>query len=242
MWQARRRRSSPTFESSAEPNTPQDPLPASAMTSTCHACVLRGGAARANPRDAWRLVCADCAGAPVLVPAPRVRLCAERVGTWGQSRDVWQTWDTGFGAVLLVRKHYLAPKPDGNVAIVFQSEADAVLVDKLLGTLAVKPNRPLPLRYCHNSKGLCTGICFASSADTSCMAHPAAPKKTKEKAKGDADSRPAKRARLSSDSLMRFDFSACSFSNRSNLARSPLPIDAKLTRTSCNTTVWWRTM
>ena len=88
MWQARRRRSSPTFESSAEPNTPRDPLPASAMTSTCHACVLRGGAARANPRDAWRLVCADCAGAPVLVPADAtgvstiVALEESVCGTW----------------------------------------------------------------------------------------------------------------------------------------------------------------
>ena len=179
------------------------------MTSACHACVLRGGPHQAHPRDPWRLVCADCAGAPVLVPAARVRLCSERIGTWGQSRDVWQSWDTGFGAVFLARKHYLSPTPDGNVAIVFQSDADAVLLDKLLGALAVKPNRPLPLRYCHNSRGLCTGICFASSADTSCMTHRTEPKKPKEKAKEDADSRPTKRARLSTDSLMHFDFSAC---------------------------------
>ena len=94
-------------------------------TQDCLACVLSGGPGQPNKRDAWRRVCEQCTGEECLVPGPRVRLCAERVGTWGSTCGIWQRWDTGEGAVINASKFQLAPKPDGNVAIVFETESDA---------------------------------------------------------------------------------------------------------------------
>lgn len=57
------------------------------------------------------------------------------------------------------------------VAIVFRSVAEARVVDGLLGGSVIKPNRPLPLRFCSGSKSFCSGICFGSATDTCCLAH-----------------------------------------------------------------------
>jgi len=108
---------------------------------------------------------------PLLVPSERVRLCPESSGTWGQSREIFQSWDTGKGAVVPARKYSLTPTPDGNVAVVFQDAADADKVDQLLGPLSVRPERPLPLRYCSSIKTFCPDSCFASKRDKSCMSH-----------------------------------------------------------------------
>ena len=70
-------------------------------------------------------------------------------------QDFFQQWDTGKGAVVSARKFYLSPTRDGNVALVFRSDADATAIDQLLGDAVVKPNRPLPLRYCAGAKGFC---------------------------------------------------------------------------------------
>ena len=88
---------------------------------------------------------------PLLVPSDRVRMCPEGLGTWGQSREIFQSWDTGKGAVVPARKYSVAPTPDGadgSVAVVFQDAADAEKVDQLLGSLSVRPEKALPLRYC----------------------------------------------------------------------------------------------
>lgn len=108
---------------------------------------------------------------PLLVPSDRVRLCPEGMGTWGQSREIFQSWDTGKGAVVPARKYSLTPTPDGNVAVVFQDAADAEKVDQLLGTLSVRPEKSLPLRYCSSIKTFCPDSCFASQRDKSCMSH-----------------------------------------------------------------------
>jgi len=108
---------------------------------------------------------------PLLVPVERVRLCPETLGTWGQSREIFQSWDTGKGAVVPARKYNLTPTPDGNVAVVFQDAADANLIDQLLGPLSVTPERPLPLRYCSSIKTFCPDSCFASQRDKSCLSH-----------------------------------------------------------------------
>ena len=108
---------------------------------------------------------------PLLVPSERVRLCPENMGTWGQSREIFQSWDTGKGAVVPARKYSLTPTPDGNVAVVFQDAGDAEKVDQLLGSLSVRPERPLPLRYCSSIKTFCPDSCFASQRDKSCMTH-----------------------------------------------------------------------
>ena len=58
---------------------------------------------------------------PLLVPSDRVRLCPEGMGTWGQSREIFQSWDTGMGTTVPARKYILKTIPDGNVAVVFQA-------------------------------------------------------------------------------------------------------------------------
>jgi len=108
---------------------------------------------------------------PLLVPSDRVRLCPEGMGTWGQSREIFQSWDTGKGAVVPARKYSLTPTPEGNVAVVFQDAADAEKVDQLLGSLSVRPEKSLPLRYCSSIKTFCPESCFASQRDKSCMSH-----------------------------------------------------------------------
>jgi hypothetical protein len=96
-------------------------------------------------------------------------MCPEGMGSWGQSREIFQSWDTGKGAVVPARKYSLTP--DGNVAVVFQDAADAEKVDQLLGSLSVRPEKPLPLRYCSSIKTFCPDSCFASQRDKSCMSH-----------------------------------------------------------------------
>ena len=111
---------------------------------------------------------------PLLVPSDRVRMCPEGLGTWGQSREIFQSWDTGKGAVVPARKYSVAPTPDGadgSVAVVFQDAADAEKVDQLLGSLSVRPEKPLPLRYCSSIKTFCPESSFASQRDKSCTSH-----------------------------------------------------------------------
>ena len=141
------------------------------MTTACIGCTLRGAAK--NPADNSHGVCTSCASGPIHVPCDRVRLCSETVGQWSKvsPHDAFQQWDTGKGAAMSARKFYLSPAPDGNVALVFRSDADASAADRLLGDAVVKPNRPLPLRHCAGAKGLCTSICFGSASDHSCLAH-----------------------------------------------------------------------
>ena len=118
--------------------------------------------------------------APLLVPRDRVRICPEGMGSWGQSREIFQSWDTGLGATVPARKYSLKPAPDGNVAVVFQDAGDADTVDRLIGPLAVRPERPLALRYCSSIKSFCADACFASARDKSCMAH-VKPRRMQEK-------------------------------------------------------------
>lgn len=108
---------------------------------------------------------------PLLVPCERVRLCPEGVGTWGQSREIFQSWDTGLGSTVPARKYNLKPTPNGNVAVVFQDAGDASMIDQLLGPMAVQPEKPLALRYCSSIKSFCADGCFASSRDKSCLTH-----------------------------------------------------------------------
>ena len=103
-----------------------------------------------------------------------MRLCPEGIGSWGQSREIFQSWDTGKGAVVPARKYSVTPTPDGtggSVAVVFQDAADAEKVDQLLGSLSVRPEKSLPLRYCSSIKTFCPDSCFASQRDKSCMSH-----------------------------------------------------------------------
>jgi hypothetical protein len=93
------------------------------------------------------------------------------MGTWGQSREIFQSWDTGKGAVVPARKYNLSATPDGNVAVVFQDASDATLIDTLLGKDSVTPEQPLPLRYCSSIKTFCPDSCFASQRDKSCLSH-----------------------------------------------------------------------
>ena len=162
---------------------------------TCVGCLIRG-APGANAHKSHG-VCAACVAGPIHIPCDRVRLCSEALGKWSMTSplDAFQQWDTGKGAVVSARKFYLSPTPDGNVALVFRSDADAAAMDHLLDGAVVKPNRPLPLRYCAGAKGLCTGICFGAASDSSCLAHqrsrrPPAnkqpPPKRQRRAKGDA--------------------------------------------------------
>merc|ERR1719183_2681646 len=108
---------------------------------------------------------------PLLVPRDRVRICPEGVGSWGQSREIFQSWDTGLGVTVPARKYSLKPTPDGNVAVVFQYASDADTVDRLIGPLASRPERPLALRYCSSIKSFCAETCFASARDKSCLSH-----------------------------------------------------------------------
>ena len=100
---------------------------------------------------------------PLLVPTERVRMCPESFGTWGQSREIFQSWDTGMGTTVPARKYMLKTVPDGNVAVVFQDAADALAIDQLLGPLSVPLDKPLALRYCSSIKSFCSEACFASS-------------------------------------------------------------------------------
>ena len=145
-------------------------------SSPCHACLLMADKKSGpNARASWRRICYDCTDEymtkPLLVPVDRVRLCPESMGTWGQSREIFQSWDTGKGAVVPARKYNLSATPDGNVAVVFQDASDATLIDTLLGKDSVTPEQPLPLRYCSSIKTFCPESCFASQRDTSCLSH-----------------------------------------------------------------------
>lgn len=146
-----------------------------AASAPCHACLLRGDERKGpNARASWRRICDDCAEdymTPLLVPTERVRLCPESFGTWGQSREIFQSWDTGMGATVPARKYNLKTIPDGNVAVVFQDAGDASTIDQLLGPLSVQLEKPLALRYCSSIKSFCSDQCFASSRDKSCLTH-----------------------------------------------------------------------
>ena len=146
-----------------------------AASAPCHACLLRGDERKGpNARASWRRICDDCAEdymTPLLVPTERVRLCPESFGTWGQSREIFQSWDTGMGTTVPARKYILKTIPDGNVAVVFQDAGDASAIDQLLGPLSVQLDKPLALRYCSSIKSFCSEACFASSRDKSCLAH-----------------------------------------------------------------------
>ena len=146
-----------------------------AASAPCHACLLRGDERKGpNARASWRRICDDCAEdymTPLLVPTERVRMCPESFGTWGQSREIFQSWDTGMGTTVPARKYMLKTVPDGNVAVVFQDAADALAIDQLLGPLSVPLDKPLALRYCSSIKSFCSEACFASSRDKSCLAH-----------------------------------------------------------------------
>jgi hypothetical protein len=149
------------------------PKPGSAP---CHACLLRADDRRSlKARSSWRRICDECAekyvNKPLPVPIERVRFCPDNLGVWGQSREIYQSWDTGLGTVVPARKYILSPVPDGKVAVVLQDAADAQTVDRLVGALAVKPDRPFLLRYCSSIKSFCADNCFGGSRDKSCMAH-----------------------------------------------------------------------
>jgi hypothetical protein len=142
----------------------------------CHACLLLADKSRSlNARSSWRRICEDCTNQyvnhPLPVPSERVRYCPDTLGLWGQSREIYQSWDTGLGAVVPARKYNLAPVPAGKVAVVLQDAADAKTVDRLLGPLAIKPDKPFMLRYCSSIKSFCADDCFSSSQDKSCLAH-----------------------------------------------------------------------
>ena len=142
----------------------------------CHACLLLADKSRSlNARSSWRRICDDCTeqyvNKPLPVPCERVRYCPDTLGLWGQSREIYQSWDTGLGAVVPARKYNLAPVPAGKVAVVLQDAADAMTVDRLLGPLATKPDKPFMLRYCSSIKSFCADDCFSSSQDKSCLAH-----------------------------------------------------------------------
>ena len=100
-----------------------------AFRRTCIGCTLRG--APETPANNSHGVCTACASGPIHVPCDRVRLCSETIGTWSKASplDAFQQWDTGKGAVVAARKFYLSPTPDGNVALVFRSDADATAAD-----------------------------------------------------------------------------------------------------------------
>ena len=141
----------------------------------CHACLLAADRSRRqNARSSWRRICDECSEIyltqPLLVPIERVRFCPDTLGAWGQSREIYQAWDTGRGAVVPARKYRL-PMLEGKVAVVFQDAANAETVDLLLGPLAVKPDRPFVLRYCSSIKSFCASDCFGTSKDKSCLAH-----------------------------------------------------------------------
>ena len=146
-----------------------------AASAPGHAGLLRGDERKGpNARASWRRICDDCAEdymTPLLVPTERVRMCPESFGTWGQSREIFQSWDTGMGTTVPARKYMLKTVPDGNVAVVFQDAADALAIDQLLGPLSVPLDKPLALRYCSSIKSFCSEACFASSRDKSCLAH-----------------------------------------------------------------------
>ena len=168
------------------------------MTTACIGCTLRG--APETPANNSHGVCTACASGPIHVPCDRVRLCSETIGTWSKASplDAFQQWDTGKGAVVAARKFYLSPTPDGNVALVFRSDADATAADKLLGNGVVKPNRPLPLRHCAGAKGLCTGICFGSASDHSCLAHQRRPSAQQPSSKRQRTTKPVQKAKIDS--------------------------------------------
>ena len=49
-------------------------------------------------------------------------LCPEKLGKWGQSREIYQAWDTGLGATVPARKYNLEPEGTSpTVAVIFQS-------------------------------------------------------------------------------------------------------------------------
>lgn len=142
----------------------------------CHACLLHLDKSRPpNPRSSWRRICDDCASkyvaSPLPVPNERVRICPDTLGVWGQSREIYQSWDTGLGAVVPARKYYLSPVPDGKVAVVLQDAADAETIDRLLAPRSVKLDRPFRLRYCSSIKSFCADECFGSAQDKSCLMH-----------------------------------------------------------------------
>jgi hypothetical protein len=171
------------------------------MSAACIGCTLRG--APETPANNSHGVCTTCASGPIHVPCDRVRLCSETIGTWSKASplDAFQQWDTGKGAVVAARKFYLSPAPDGNVALVFRSDADASAADNLLGVAVVKPNQPLPLRHCAGAKGLCSSICFDSASDHSCLAHQRRPAAQHPASKRQRPTKPvqaAKKAKLDS--------------------------------------------
>lgn len=142
----------------------------------CHACLLRLDRSRPpNPRSSWRRICDECADnyvtSPLLVPNERVRICPDSLGVWGQSREIYQSWDTGLGAVIPARKYYLSPAQTGRVAVVLQDAADAETVDCLFAPQSVKPDRPFRLRYCPSIKSFCADECFGTAQDKSCSTH-----------------------------------------------------------------------
>jgi hypothetical protein len=167
-----------------------------AFRRTCIGCTLRG--APETPANNSHGVCTACASGPIHVPCDRVRLCSENIGTWSKASPLaaFQQWDTGKGAVVAARKFYLSPTPDGNVALVFRSDADASTADELLGVaVVVKPNRPLPLRHCAGAKGLCSSICFGSASDHSCLAHQRRPTAQQPASKRQRTTKPVQAAK-----------------------------------------------
>ena len=142
----------------------------------CHACLLLAGNGRKlNARSSWRRICDECSDLFVTnalpVPISRVRYVPEELGIWGQSREIYQQWDTGLGATVAARKYALAAVPAGKVAVVLQDATDANTVDYLLGPLATRPDRPFLLRYCSSIKSFCADDCFSAAHDKSCLAH-----------------------------------------------------------------------
>ena len=173
----------------------------------CHACLLLKSSSL-NPRSSWRRICDDCADQyvtkPLPVPIERVRYCPDTLGVWGQSREIYQSWDTGLGATVPARKYNLAPAPAGKagvVAVVLQDAADASALDAMLGPLATKPDKPFMLRYCSSIKSFCADDCFSSSQDKSCLAH-IKQRKNEQQRPAEKGSGHAKRERLKQDELV----------------------------------------
>ena len=151
--------------------------------ATCHACqLLCRDDKRGRPAPAsWRRLCDECTDnfilQPLSIPAERVRLCPEDVGTWSAPRDVYQMWDTLLGVTVPARKCGMGPEGKTaagktRVAVVFQNAADAATIDRLLGERAEKPAAAFPMRYCTAIKSFCPGTCFTSVRDKRfCVTH-----------------------------------------------------------------------
>ena len=151
----------------------------------CHACLLRDDEQKAlkgdyDPRHVYHAMrhvpgkcdaCGEEYWTRLFVPTDRVRLCPEFVGIWGQSPGFFQSWNAGTNTTVAARKCNVKPRPDGNVAVVFQDADDASRIDQLLGPLSVQFLKPFALRYCSSNKSFCANECFASYHDTSCVKH-----------------------------------------------------------------------